>query len=199
MKILSIRSIKLFSVCTLSAWLTAGSLQAAPETYDIDVPHSGVTFRIQHLLNKVHGRFNDFDAALTLDLKNLDNSHVEITIPVNSIDTGNKDRDAHLQTADFFTAEEHPNITFKSTEWKKTGENEFKITGDLSMNGITKPVVLDAKLNGFTEHPFNKKKVTGWTATTTVNRSDWNILYGMPMVGDEVVINLSVQGHLRSE
>lgn len=193
------RNLKLLSVLAVTSALTAVHMNAAPEVYDIDVPHSGVTFKVTHILNKVHGKFNDFKGTLTLDVDNLDNSKVEISIPVKSVNTGNKDRDAHLQTADFFTAEKHPEITFKSTKWKKTGDKQFEITGDLSMNGVTKPVTLQATLHGFAEHPMNKKKVTGWAATTTLNRSEWNVSYGLPMVSDKVEIELSVQGHLRSE
>ena len=170
------------------------SLLAEREVFVIDPVHSGVEFRVGHFFNQVPGRFNSFSGELHLDRSNLSNSVAQATIEVASIDTNNSDRDAHLRTDDFFDAENYPEITFLSTQWENTGNDTFKITGDLTIRGVTKEVVLDARVLGFGQGRGDTI-VTGWKARTTIDRTDFGVSYGRPVIGSSVDIVLSVQGH----
>ena len=122
---------------------------AAVETHTIDVVHSAVGFSIRHFVSKVPGKFSKFSGKLTLDRDNLANSSVEATIDIASINTDNQKRDAHLRNADFFDAEKFPTMTYKSRAWKKTGENSYDVTGDLTLKGVTREVVLKVASLGF--------------------------------------------------
>ncbi len=165
-----------------------------PEVYKIDPVHSGVSFRIRHFFNRVPGSFKNFGGTLYVHRGDMSKNRVTATIEVGSVDTANADRDAHLQNDDFFDAPKYPEITFASTEWKQTGENTFKVTGDLTMLDITRPVTLDVELLGFGQGRGDTY-LSGWTATTTIDRRDWGITYGRPAVGDTVDIVLDVQAH----
>lgn len=190
---------KLAIITALGALLGL-SLNAKTEVYDIDTVHSGVTFKVRYLLNQVPGNFADFNGVITLDRENLTNSSVEAQIQTASIQTNNEDRDAHLRSDDFFSAAAHPTITFTSTKWEEAeGDNRYSITGNLTMNGVTREVVLDAHLDGFTEHPMTNRQVTGWTATTSIDRRHWNVDYGQGVIGNEVQIELGILGILRDD
>lgn len=185
MKILT----SLLALCTL----TATSAFAQVETYDIDTAHSGVSFKIRHFFGKVPGSFGKFSGTLIIDRENMENSSTEAAITVASVDTNNDDRDDHLEQDDYFNAAKFPTITFKSTKWEKTGDTTFKIHGDLTMMGKTKPVVLDANLLGFGEGRRGQY-LTGWEATTTIDRTAWGFTAGQPAVGAEVEIELNIEG-----
>lgn len=183
---------KLFTFTLLCALPV--SVWAEREVYVIDPVHSGVEFRIGHFFNQVPGRFNEFAGELHLDRENLANSVVQATIQVASIDTANGDRDNHLRTDDFFDAETFPEITFVSTSWEETGENSFAVTGDLTIRDVTREVTLDARVLGFGQGR-GETMVTGWDARGKIDRTDFGITYGRPVIGTEVEIVLSVQGH----
>lgn len=172
------------------------TLAAKVEVYKIDPVHSGVTFKIRHFLNKVPGNFGQFSGEIHLDRENMENSKAVATIQVATVDTNNDDRDAHLQNEDFFQSDTYPEITFTSTKWKKVSEENYHIHGDLDIVGKTIPVVLDAELLGFGEGRRGTQLV-GWVATTTLNREDFDMTYGAPAVGDEVEVELNIQGHLQ--
>src|SRR5271170_1613348 len=143
---------KILVAAALAAGL-ASAASAAVETYNIDPVHSSVAFSIRHFVSKVPGRFTKFSGTIVVDRDNLENSSVNAVIDVGSVTTDNDKRDAHLKTPDFFDAATYATITFKSTAWKKTGDGTFDVTGDLTIRGVTKQVVLGVTLLGFGPGP----------------------------------------------
>jgi polyisoprenoid-binding protein YceI len=177
----------------------ANMASAAIETYTIDPVHSSVGFSVRHFLTKVPGLFTKFSGTITVDRDNLENSSVEATIDVGSVSTNNEKRDTHLKTPDFFDAANFSTITFKSTSWKKTGDNTFDVTGDLTIRGTTKPVVLKVDLMGFGPGMMGAQ-LSGWDASTTINREDFGV-NGPAMLGkalgSEVGISITVEADLK--
>ena len=148
----------------------------AADKYVLDSSHSQILFSFSHLGYSVTtGMFSGFEGEITLDKANPAASSVSVTIPAETIYTGWTARDAHFKTEDFFGAEANPVVTFTSTAIELTGDETAKITGDLTMNGVTKPVVLDASLNQFGIHPQMEVDWAGFNATTTVLRSDFDM------------------------
>lgn len=176
------------------------SSRAAAETYDIDPVHSSVAFSVRHLVSKVNGSFTKFSGSITVDRGNPDANAVSATIETNSISTANEKRDGHLKSPDFFDTAKYDSITFKSTSWKKTGENTFDVAGDLTIHGVTKPVVLKTTLLGFGPGMQPGVQVSGWEATTTINRRDFGV-NGPAMlgaaVGEDVTITISIEADLK--
>jgi polyisoprenoid-binding protein YceI len=172
---------------------------AAVETYAIDPAHSSVGFSIRHVFSQVPGAFTQFAGTLTIDRDNLENSKVEAVIQVGSVSTANEKRDAHLKTPDFFDAAKFGTITFTSKSWKKTGENTYDVTGDLTIKDVTKEVVLKVTSLGFGPG-MTGKPVSGWSATTILNRSDFGV-NGPAMlgkaVGNEVTVSISIEADLK--
>ena len=166
--------------------------QAAVETYKIDPVHSSVGFSIRHFFSNVPGAFTKFGGTIVVDRDHLENSTVEATIQVPSIDTRSNQRDTHLRSKDFFAVEKFPTITFKSKSWKKSGDDTFDITGDLTMHGVTKEVVLKTKLLGFGPG-MNGAVLSGWEATTTLNRNDFGITFFPKVLGDDVAVTIGVE------
>ena len=182
----------------LAAALALGSVftaSAAVETYTIDSVHSSVGFSIRHFVSKVPGSFTKFAGAITVDRDNLEKSSVEATIDVGSVSTANEKRDTHLKSPDFFDAAKFTSITFKSKSWKKTGESTFDVTGDLTIHGVTKPVVLKTTLLAFGPG-MGGMQLSGWEATTTIKKSDFGVS-GPAMLsaalGDEVTIHIGIE------
>jgi polyisoprenoid-binding protein YceI len=183
----------------LLALASLGLLAAARAevvTYKIDSAHSTVGFTVRHnLVSKVPGSFAKFSGAIAYDEAKPEASSVEATIDVGSITTSNERRDNDLRSPNFFDATKFTTITFKSTAWKKTGDNAFEVSGDLTIRGVTKPVVLKVTLNG-TGPGMGGSTVSGWEATTTLNRRDYGVdgpaMLGK-VVGDEVTVNLTIE------
>jgi polyisoprenoid-binding protein YceI len=171
------------------------------ENWNIDVTHSTVGFTVRHLMvSKVHGQFTKYKGTFAFDEANLASSHVEAEIEVASVDTRDAQRDGHLRTGDFFEAEKFPLMTFKSTS--VTGsKGEFKVTGDLTLRGVTKSVVLDVEYAGRAKHPQAGERV-GFSAHTTINRKDFGVNFNMVLdaggvaISEKVEIQLEVQGSL---
>lgn len=184
-----------FATVLSSAALIGASAQAAATTYTIDPVHSSVGFKVRHFFNQVSGSFSKFEGTVTYDKDNAANNKASATIQIASVNTLNADRDAHLQRDDFFNAERFPAITYESTSWKKTAENTYEVQGNLSFHGETKPVVLEVKYLGSGEGAGYKagKTVIGFSAKGKINREDWGVKGGAPVVGEEVDIDLSVQ------
>jgi polyisoprenoid-binding protein YceI len=167
----------------------------APVTWRIDQSHSELSFRIRHLVSRVRGTFNDWSGTIVADPRNLAGGSVQVEIKTASIDTNNDRRDTHLRSGDFFDAEKHPTITFRSTRVQTRGRR-LTVTGDLTMNGITRPVVL----TGQAAEPTGAagKRRIGFEATTTINRKDFNVTWnraaegGGVVLGDEVEITLNI-------
>lgn len=186
---------KLFGASLIAATLaTPVVTQAAPADYEIDMAHTFVLFDVNHLgFSNMPGRFAEFSGELSFDDENIENSKVSIAINTASIDTFHAKRDEHLRSPDFFNAAEFPEMTFTSNGIKKTGENTAKLSGDLTLLGVTKPVELDLTLNKAGAHPFNKKTVAGFTAIGTIKRSDFGMKYGVPNIGDEITMRLELE------
>lgn len=186
-------------VLTLAGTLFALSAQAKnieAATYDIDPAHSKVGFEIPHLvISTVEGRFKEYSGTIVIDPK-LDKSSVEAKLEVKSIDTSIDKRDEHLKSADFFDAEKNPQITFKST--KVAGKPEsLKITGDLTIKGVTKSVTLDGKYLGAVKDGYGNEKIA-FDLKGKIKRQDFGLTWSQaveagPVVGDQVTISLKIQ------
>jgi polyisoprenoid-binding protein YceI len=171
----------------------------AQSVWKIDVAHSNVIFSVSHMvIAEVTGRFNQFDATLEQTGTDLNGSRLSANIKVGSIDTDNDGRDKHLRSADFFDAEKYPEITFVSKSFEKVGDNKYKITGELTIRGITKTVVLDTRFNGEMKDPWGNTKA-GFKATTEINRKDFGLVWnktletGGVLVGDIVGITINAE------
>lgn len=180
----------LFSLLTLSLSLSG---QAAVETYKIDPAHSSVGFTIRHFFTKVPGQFVKFEGTITADRENLEKSSAAATVDVSSISTQQEKRDTHLKSKDFFAADKFPTITFKSKSWKKTGEDSFDVTGDLTIKDVTKEAVLKVKSLGFGPGPREGVFISGWEGTTTIKRADYNITGYEKVLGDNVDVTISIE------
>jgi polyisoprenoid-binding protein YceI len=170
----------------------------ALENWNIDVVHSTAGFTVRHLMvSKVHGLFTKWSGSFAFDEANLPASHVEVTIEVASVDTREPQRDAHLRTGDFFEAEKFPRMTFKSTSVSGS-KSEFKVTGDLTLRGVTKPVVLDVEYSGRVKHPQMGERV-GFSAHTSINRKDFGVNFNQVLdagglaLSEKVDINLEIE------
>jgi polyisoprenoid-binding protein YceI len=174
------------------------SASAAVETYKIDPVHSSIEFRIRHLVGKVPGSFTKFSGNIVVDRANLENSSVEATVDVTSVNTSNEKRDTHLKTPDFFDTAKFSSATFKSKSWKKTGEDSFDVTGDLTIKGVTKEIVLKTKLLAFGPG-MQGAQLSGWEATAVLNKADFGV-NGPAMLGkalgDEVTLSISIEADL---
>ncbi|WP_170770485.1 YceI family protein [Ruegeria lacuscaerulensis] len=174
--------------------VSATSAFASAEKYVLDPSHSQVIFNYNHLgFSTTYGMFSGFEGEILFDKENPAASSVTVSMPVIEMFTGWKPREDHFMTEDFFGAAEGDLVTFTSTSIEVTGENTANITGDLTMNGVTKSVVLDAKLNQAGEHPMAGKPWAGFDATTTLIRSDFDLGQFAPFVGDEVNVQISVE------
>jgi len=179
---------------SLIAALAAAPAIAAPEAYVLDPSHSQIVFTYNHLgFSTTTGMFSGFEGAISFDQAEPAKSSVTVEFPVTTMLTGWQERFDHFMTADFFNAEANGTVKFVSTAIEVTGETTAKITGDLTMNGLTKPVVLDAKLNQKGDHPMANKPWAGFDATTTVLRSDFNLGMFAPYISDEVKIDISIE------
>ncbi|MBT3790120.1 MAG: polyisoprenoid-binding protein [Alphaproteobacteria bacterium] len=188
---------KLTSMALGLALSIVASLPAvASEKYVIDTEggHYYAGFQISHLgFSIMHGRFDKISGTIDYNADNPIASNVSVTIESGSINTNHAQRDAHLKSPDFFNAEEFPKISFVSTSVEKTGENVGKVTGNLTILGVTKSVVLDTRLINVGANPFSKKGTAAWSARGKIKRSDFGIKYGLPVIGDEITLLLDVE------
>jgi polyisoprenoid-binding protein YceI len=191
-------SIGRIAVCT--ALTVAFSLPAAASTWKIDPAHSSAQFSVRHLaISTVRGAFSSVNGSINFDDKDVTKSIVDVTIDVNSVDTRQPDRDKDLKSDKFFDATNYPNITFKSTKVEQAGAGKLKVTGDLTIRGTTKSVVLD--VDGPTtpvKDPWGNSRAAA-SATTKVNRQDYGVKWnakldnGGVVVGDDVAIIIDVE------
>lgn len=179
---------------SLIAALAATPVLAAPEAYVLDPSHSQILFSYNHLgFSTTYGLFSGFEGAISFDAAEPAKSTVSVEFPVTTMLTGWQARFDHFMSPDFFNAQANGTVKFVSTAIEVTGDTTAKITGDLTMNGVTKPVVLDAVLNQKGDHPMENKPWMGVSATTSVLRSDYNMGMFAPYVSDEVTINISIE------
>jgi polyisoprenoid-binding protein YceI len=166
-----------------------------PVTWQIDPSHSELSFRIRHLVSRVNGSFGDWKGTIVADPRNLAGGSVQVEIKTASIDTNNDRRDTHLRSADFFDAEKHPTITFRSTRVQTRGDR-ITVTGNLNMHGVTREVTLTGTGGQITGVP-GKRRI-GFEASTTINRTDFGVTWnraaegGGAVLGDEVQITMNV-------
>lgn len=162
------------------------------QTWKLDKAHSNLKFTITHLmLSDVEGQFKDFDATITSSKDDFSDAKFDFSAQAASVDTDNEKRDGHLKSEDFFDVAKHPAITFKSTGITKAGANKFKVAGNLTLHGVTKPVTLDLWFRGKKVHPMTKGNVAGFQVTGTIKRSDFTLggsKYPEAVLSDEVAI-----------
>lgn len=172
----------------------ATGASAAPEKYVLDPSHSQVVFSYNHLgFSTTTSMFSGFEGEILFDQDDPAASSVSVSIPLETMMTGWGPRFEGLMSEEFFNASGGEMITFQSTGIEVTGEDTARITGDLTINGVTKPVVLDTSLNQTGEHPIEQKPWAGFTAETRLLRSDFNLGLYAPYVGDEISIKISVE------
>jgi polyisoprenoid-binding protein YceI len=173
-------------------------------TYQLDVSHSQILFKVKHLgISTVTGKFTDFVGTIDVDPANVSTLKTKATIKTASVDTSNEGRDKHLKSPDFFDAEKHPKITFVSTKAEKLGDNMLKVHGNLTIRGVTKPIVLEGEFGGAAD--FMGAKRVAFTATGTINRQDFGVNWskvldnGGLVVSDQVAIVLEIEGVSKPE
>ena len=175
---------------------TAGTAVAAPVTYTLDPGHTMVLFSWNHFgFSNPTANLNQVDGTLVYDEAAPTKATVEVTLPLSGLDTFVPKLDEHLKSADFLDAAKYPTVTFKSTKVAEAGKGKFKITGDLTVHGVTKPVTLDATLNKVGPHPMMKVQSIGFDATATIKRSDFGVGAYVPNVSDEIRIHITTEGH----
>lgn len=175
--------------------LFAASPAFAADRYAFDKSHTNILFFISHLgYSETMGKFTDYDGAFTFDEKKPQDSTIDVTLKPAGIRTSSEGLDAHLQKEDFFNTEKFPDIRFVSTGIKITGEKTGDVTGNVTMLGITRPVVLHVTFNKAGQHPKTQDYIAGFTAEAVIRRSEFGMNYGIPMVGDEVRIWISTEG-----
>jgi polyisoprenoid-binding protein YceI len=176
----------------LLLFATAGFSQ----TWNWDKAHSQLIFGIGHMgISEIDGSFSGVDAKLTSSKDDFSDAVIELTADVNTISTGNEQRNTHLKSADFFDAAKYGTLTFKSTSFKKLSGKNYQLTGDLTLHGVTKSVVLNVVFNGTVVNPMSKKTVGGFKVTGTIKRTDFGIATGFPatMLSDEVALNANAE------
>src|SRR3546814_10524346 len=176
--------------------LFAASAFAAPVTYKLDPNHTMVVAQWNHFgFSNPYANFGDADGTLVYDADDVSASSVEVTLPLTGMDSFSDDFDEHLRSADFFDALKFPAATFKSTKVEAAGEGKLKVTGDLTIKDITRPVVLDVTLNKAADHPKTKRPAIGFDATATIKRSDFDVAMYVSNAGDEVKLRIPTEAH----
>lgn len=166
----------------------------AAETYEVDASHSLVAFGIKHLkVSNFYGRFNDVSGKIVVD-QDPAKCSVEIKVKATSVDTANKDRDKHLRSPDFFSVEEFPDITFKSSAVKKA-EKGWEVTGTLTLHGVSKEITIQVEHTGNGKNPRSGATLAGFETWFTIKRSEYGMNYGLPdALSDEVKMHISIEG-----
>ncbi|HJH10922.1 MAG TPA: YceI family protein [Metalysinibacillus jejuensis] len=167
--------------------------------YKVDSNHSSIEFSIKHMMvSKVKGTFDTYDATVSAeDLADLTTANIAFTIEVASINTRNSDRDNHLRSADFFNAEAHPTITFTSTNIVRDGD-DYQVTGDMTIKGVTKPVTFEVEYNGKGKTP-DGTEVYGFEAETKINREDFDLTWNAALETGGVLVGKDVKIHVALE
>ena len=174
------------------------SSAVANETFKIDPAHSTITFKVRHLLGTAKGKFTKFSGTIEVDREQPEKSSVTVSIQTASIDTAIAKRDEHLRSEDFFSVQKFPEITFKSRRVKQTGPTAGEITGDLTMHGVTREIVLRVELLG-TPESTAKNQTTRWRVTTApIKRSQFRLTWSksveaISMIGDDVTVDIQIE------
>jgi polyisoprenoid-binding protein YceI len=172
--------------------LTTSETDQLSGTYTIDPSHSRIGFVARHaMVTKVRGGFNEFAGSLRIDGANPSASTAELTIEAASIDTRSADRDAHLKSNDFFAMDEHPQLTFHSTAIEQLSDTDYRVTGDLTLRGVTNPVTIDLQYAGAAIDPWGNLRV-GFEGSTQVNRKDWGLNWNTALEAGGVLVSEKV-------
>lgn len=167
-------------------------------TYALDPAHTEIGFAVRHMaVSKVRGRFDTFQGTLEI-AEDPSDSKVSVSIDARSVDTRDETRDNHLRTNDFFDVEHHPTWTFESTGVRTVGPTEWKVDGDLTIRGVTRPVTLDVALEGVVKDPFGNHRV-GFSASTSINRDDFGVSFGAVMETGGLVVAKKVDIQIEAE
>ena len=185
--------IRLLSAAALLAFVTAPAF-AGPVTYKLDPAHTNVLAQWSHFgFSKPFANFGQVEGAVVYDPDNVGNSSVQVTLPLSGLEAFSPKFNEHLRSADFFDAARFPNATFKSTRVEAAGEGKLKVTGELTIKDVTRPVVLDATLNKAGVHPMTKAPTIGFDATTTISRTEFGVGAYAPNVGDAVTLRITTE------
>ena len=167
--------------------------------WGIDNAHSELSFKVRHMMvSNVRGKFGKFDGKINTTDDDFTNAEIEINIETNSVLTGDDQRDGHLKSPDFIDAENHKNITFRSTSMQKKSDDLYELKGDLTIKGVTKPVTFQVEHGGILKDPWGNEKA-GFTLNGKINRKDWNLNWntvleaGGVLVGEEVALTADVE------
>ena len=183
-----------------TALMFATSAKAAEQTYVLDNPHTQIFFTVGHMgFSHSTGSFTGYNGSFTFDPANPTAGRAEVTIDTNSLNMGHDTWEEHVKGAKMFNVEKFPTMTFKSTKVESTGDKTAKMTGDLTLLGVTKPVTLDVTMNKCEPHPFTKKDACGFDAVGSLKRSDFGMSEGIPMVSDEVSLRITVEGQVAGD
>lgn len=186
----------MFKRIALATALAAASAAAiaAPVTYKIDPAHTDVIASWSHMgFSNPSAHFGQVDGHIVYDAQNVGASKVEVTIPMSGMNSHVAKFDEHLRSSDLFDIAKFPDITFRSTKVEAAGEGRLRVSGDLTVRGISKPTVLDVSLNKVGEHPMTRAPTIGFDATTTLRRSEFGLGYALPAVGDDVRIRITTE------
>ncbi len=182
-------------LCCFALLASIAAFAKAPDKYIYDPAHTQILFSVDHLgFSHPHGRFDRFKGGFIFDPAHPEASAVQISIEADSIDMASKDWERMLKGSNFLNTAKYPVIVFKSTKIEKTGDRTGRMTGDLTILNVTKPVTLNVTYNKSGIHPYNKNYIAGFSAVTKINRSDFGMTWGLPGIGDEVNIDLQVEG-----
>jgi polyisoprenoid-binding protein YceI len=174
--------------------ITTTSVLAAPASYAFDTTHSRIAFYVSHLgFSNSIGELRVGAGALVFDSADWSKSSVQVNIPVQSLDFGDSKWNSHVLGVDFLNSAKFPTMTFVSSRVEKIDATHGKLYGDLTIKGVTKPVVLDLRLNKVGEHPMRRVPAAGFTATTSIRRSDYGIVAYLPSVGDDIDIRIEIE------
>lgn len=183
---------------TATASAVDPALAALSGEYVIDPAHTSIGFTVRHaMVTNVRGSFQELEGTLTLDGEHPENSAAAIDVSMASIDTGAPDRDGHLRSADFFDVEQFPKMTFRSTSAEERGGDSYRISGDLTIRDVTKPLTIDLEFNGSATDPYGNQRV-GFEGTAEMLRSDWGLTYqtaletGGVLIGDKLKLTFDI-------
>jgi polyisoprenoid-binding protein YceI len=174
------------------------ALAALSGTYTLDPTHTDIGFTVRHaMVTNVRGTFHEHEGTLTIDGERPENSKASIDVAMASVDTGAPDRDGHLRSGDFFDVETFPRMSFRSTHAEERGGDAYRMTGDLTIRGVTRPITIDLEFNGSATDPFGNQRI-GFEGTAELLRSDWGLTYnaaletGGVLVGDRIKLTFDI-------
>lgn len=181
-------------VLTLMLMLPFSTSVNATDKYVFDMSHSRIFFEVNHLgFSDYNGMFRDFEGTISFDEKKIENSKIDVTIDVASVDGFDEGLNEHLRNEDFFDVQKHPKARFVSKKVEKSGKNQARVIGELTLKGVTKPLALNVTFNKVGPHPFNKKQTAGFSASAVIDRTEFGINYGVPAVGKSVKLEIDVE------